>query len=144
MSRPKKVSAAEGKRFGTTTIPPEKSQFDIQGVLAKYGVEASQWTVLPDRYVLRFRLNERNYLFTIHKYEQDMQETRRLFRVLYWYLDTLLAATDSDLFTPERMMLAFAEVAPDVTMSDALESSDGIEGIRRALGGARLMLEGGE
>jgi len=138
------VSAAEGKRFGTTTIPPEKSQFDIQGVLAKYGVEASQWTVLPDRYVLRFRLNERNYLFTIHKYEQDMQETRRLFRVLYWYLDTLLAATDSDLFTPERMMLAFAEVAPDVTMSDALESSDGIEGIRRALGGARLMLEGGE
>jgi hypothetical protein len=114
-------SRAEGKRFGTTTITPKKSQFDIQGVLTKYGVEASQWTMLADRRVLRFRLNGRNYLFTIRRDDADQQEVRRLFRVLFWYLDTLLAAFDSDLFTPEKVLLAFAEVAPDVTLHEAME-----------------------
>jgi hypothetical protein len=120
MTRRKPPSKAEGKRFGTTQITPEKSQFDIQGVLTKYGVEASQWTVLPHAYTLRFRLNGRNYLFTIPRDANDMQETRRLFRVIYWYLDTMLAAMDSDKFSPESVFLAFTEIAPETTLHQVL------------------------
>ena len=140
----RKISAAEGKRFGTTTIAPEKSMFDIQGVLAKYKVTASQWTNLPDRHILRFRLDSRNYLFVIPVHPADRQETRRLLRVLYWYLDTMLAALDSDLFSADRVFLAFAEVAPDITMADALESQSGYAAIRSALGGRMLALEAAE
>ena len=141
--RRKPISKAEGRRFGTTTITPEKSQFDIQGVLTKYGTEASQWTVEPSRFTLRFRMNGRNYLFVVPRLPDDQQETRRLFRVLFWYLDTMLAAMDSDLFNPEKLFLAFLEVAPDVTLGGALESNDRLLAIRNALGGGQLALEGG-
>lgn len=134
-------SRAEGKRFGTTSIGPEKSMSDIQGVLAKYDVTASQWTTMPDYFALRFRLDGRNYLFNIRRYADDEQETKRLLRVLYWYLDTMLAALDSDLFNAERVFLAFAEVAPDVTLSEAMEAKDGMAAIRNALGSAPLALE---
>jgi hypothetical protein len=145
MSRPrKKASAAEGKRFGTTTIAPEKSMFDIQGVLTKYDAQASQWTVMPDAYTLRFRVNGRNYLMRIPRLDDDPQETRRLFRVVFWYLDTMLAAMDSGLFTPERVFLAFLEVAPDVTLSAVLEDPERIGAIRVALGGGQLALEAGD
>lgn len=143
MSRPKKqTSAAEGKRFGTTTIAPEKSMFDIQSVLAKYQAEASQWTVLSDRYDLRFRINERNYLFTIPK-TSDSQEVKRLLRVVFWYLDTMLAAIDAGQFTVEKVFLAFAEVAPDVTLSEVIEDGDRFAQIRTALGGAQWALQAG-
>lgn len=141
MSSRRKVSASEGKRFGTTTITPEKSMFDIQGVLTKYRAEAHQWTVIRESYTLRFRITGRNYLFTIPKLESDPQETRRLFRVVFWYLDTMLAAMDSGLFTPEKVFLAFLEVAPDLTLADAMHTVDGYAGVRRALGGNRLALE---
>lgn len=144
MTRHKPVSASEGKRFGSTTIAVEKSMFDIQGVLTKYGVEASQWTTEASRFTLRFRLTGRNYLFVILRLEADPQETRRLFRVLFWYLDTMLAAMDSDLFNPERLFLAFLEVAPDLTLGGALEDGKGLIAIRQALGGGQLALEGGK
>lgn len=141
--RRRQPSAAEGKRFGTTTIAPEKSMFDIQGVLTKYAAQASQWTVMPDAYTLRFRVNDRNYLMRIPRFDTDQQETRRLFRVVYWYLDTMLAAMDSGLFTPEKVFLAFLEVAPDVTLSVVLDDPERLTAIRGALGGQQLALEGG-
>jgi hypothetical protein len=142
MSRRRTPSASEGKRFGTTGITPEKSQFDIQGVLTKYKAEASQWTVMPSGYTLRFRISGRNYLFVIPRLESDPQETRRLFRVVFWYLDTMLAAMDSGLFTPEKVFLAFLEVAPEVTLSSALDEH--LPEVRRALGGGQLALEAGD
>lgn len=143
-ARRRQVSKAEGKRFGTTTIAPEKSMFDIQGVLTKYDAEASQWTVMPDAYTLRFRVNGRNYLMRIPKHEGDWQETRRLFRVVFWYLDTMLAAMDAGLFTPEKVFLAFLEVAPDVTLSAVLDDPERVGAVRAALGGGMLALEAGE
>jgi len=140
MAQRKPKSAAEGKRFGTTQIAPEKSMFDIQGVLTKYEAEASQWTVMPDAFTLRFRVNQRNYLMRIPRHEADQQETRRLFRVVFWYLDTMLAAMDSGLFTPEKVFLAFLEVAPEVTLSQALDEPERLAAIRGALGGERLAL----
>jgi hypothetical protein len=137
----RKVSAAEGRRFGSTSITPEKSQFDIQGVLTKYGAEASQWTVMPSGYTLRFVVGGRSYLFEIPRLKDDPQEVRRLFRVVYWYLDTMLAAMDAGLFTPEKVFLAFLEVAPNLTLHSAMERSDGVAGIRKALGGGQLALE---
>lgn len=143
MPRAKKSTSAEGKRFGTTTIKPEKSMFDIQGVLTRYDAEASQWTVMPDAYTLRFRIDGRNYLMRVPRYEDDPQETMRLMRVVYWYLDTMLAAKDSGLFPVERTFLAYLEVAPEVTLSDALADPGKVDAIRHALGGGRLALEGG-
>ena len=113
-------------------------------MLTKYGVEASQWTVEPSRFTLRFRLTGRNYLFVIPRLESDPQETKRLFRVVFWYLDTMLAAMDSGLFTPEQVFLAFLEVAPDVTLSAVLEDPERIDAMRAALGGGMLAFEPGD
>jgi hypothetical protein len=143
MTRRKTPSASEGKRFGTTSTAPEKSMFDIQGVLTKYKAEGSQWTILPESYTLRFRVNARNYLMVIPVRAEDPQETRRLFRVVYWYLDTMLAAMDAGLFTPEKVFLAFLEVAPDATLSDVLADPSRLDKIRAALGGGQLALEAG-
>jgi hypothetical protein len=143
MTRRKAPSASEGKRFGTTTIAPEKSMFDVQGVLTKYRAEASQWTIMPESYTLRFRVNARNYLMAIPVRAEDPQETRRLFRVVFWYLDTMLAAMDAGLFTPEKVFLAFLEVAPDVTLSAVLDDPQRMSQVRAALGGGQLALEAG-
>ncbi len=134
-------SAADGKRFGTTSIAIEKTQFSIQKLLTKWGAEASQWTFMPTGYNLRFRLNNRNYMFAIPLLEDDPQEVRRLFRVIFWYLDTMLAAQDSGLFTPEKVFLAFLEVAPDTTLSSFLDDPTKLTEIRNILGGGQLALE---
>jgi hypothetical protein len=78
----------------------------------------------------------------IPRIDDDQQETRRLFRVVYWYLDTMLAAMDSGLFTPERVFLAFLEVAPEVILSEVLDDPDRVAAVRAALGGGQLALEG--
>jgi hypothetical protein len=143
MSAPKS-SRAYGKAWGDTTVPIGNTQGEIDKVIRKYDCFAAiQWTSTLDSLQLRFRSNGRNYLFVMAQFEDDPHENRRTVRAVLWFLKGLfgLDVDAGDVLDPARALLPYLEIAPDVTLSDALEDPDHIQVIQHALGGIQLALE---
>src|SRR5574340_520853 len=114
-------TAATGKRFGRTAIEVCNSAGELQRLLGRCKlVEASQVTTHAAGWIVRWQMEGKSYLLAVPSLPQDPQEERRLWRVVVWYMDTLLAAVDSGLFTPMRLFGGLREVAPGITVTDLL------------------------
>ena len=145
MSAPK-ASRAYGKMWGDTTVAVGATKAEIDKVIRKYDRFAQiQWTESRNVLQLRFRSNARKYVFTMAQYEDDPHESRRTVRAVLWYLKGLmgLGTQEGDVLYPERALLPYVEVTPNVTLGDALEDDSSRAKIAGVLGGGRLALTDG-
>lgn len=146
MSAPRS-SRAYGKQWGDTTVPVGQSKAEIDKTIRKFDRFAHiQWTDSPSVLQLRFRSNMRNYVFAMPQYEDDPSENRRTVRAVAWYLKGLLGldVEKDDPLYPERALLPYLEMAPDLTVADMLEDDTARAKISTALGGRQLALSDGE
>lgn len=146
MSAPK-ASKAHGKAWGDTTVPVGQSQADIDKVIRKYDPFAAiQWTSGPALLQLRFRMNGRNYVFDMPQYPEDAHENRRAVRAVLWFLKGVfgLGVDSEDILFPERALLPYVEVAPDLTLHRALADPVSVDAISAALGGNRRLALGSD
>ena len=131
------------ERFASTQVPVSRSKTQIDTILERYGVEAAQWTSWKGLHSLRFRLDGQTYLFKLPEMADDPRETRRLFRVLHWYLDGVFAAQAAGFLEPKQAFLGYVEVTPESTMAEIMEAKQGIDAMKAALGVTRLALDPG-
>lgn len=146
MSAPK-ASKAHGKAWGDTTVSVGQSQADVDKVIRKYDPFAAiQWTSGPTLLQLRFRMNGRNYVFDMPQYTDDPHENRRTVRAVLWFLKGVfgLGVDSDDVLFPERALLPYVEVAPDLTLHRALADPATVTAISDALGGRQRLALGGD
>jgi hypothetical protein len=138
-------SRAYSKTYGTTEVSVENSVAEVQKLLTRAHLP-HQVENMPDVSIsVRWRYLDKNYLLKLPQFEDDPQENRRLLRVAAWYVKTMLAVLDADLFDDAATvaMLGLLELTPNVTLSEALGDPDTVREIGKVLGGGQLALGAG-
>jgi hypothetical protein len=132
------------KAYSGTSIRPEKSQADISGLLAKYGITNIQHTTIERGFSVAFQavVQGSDKPITIRidmpydrakDYEDRLgwTEHRRLYRALYWYIKSLLEAWDSgvktfaEIFLPHIVLPGGRTVIQDLLPKYALALEEG-------------------
>lgn len=130
--------------YDDTKTSVAKSRHDVEVLLGKWGVDSIQWTTLGLKSMLRFQFSDGDNLYNAKilvdpetqgrrwkKYGKGHSkrsekahyehESKRLHRMLYWYVKSKIEAVQSGLETPAQAWLAAIEGPRGHTLYDELK-----------------------
>lgn len=132
------------RAYSDTTVSTQKSRADIDKLLTKWGVDGVQWTTLKgERSVVRFQIEHNGAPLMIRlavdppamapeeqpewadedwepNPKKAAKEARRLHRMLFWYIKSLLEAVDAGILAVDQAFLSHIEGSKGKTVYEVV------------------------